>query len=304
VQGEDLVRLNRLLLRDGFAGIIADIPKVAPRLFPDYRAHFDKRFVELIKRKAYAAKPMHRNVIVGSRSLAELFDNPEELVRILATSDLIDSKHPRSSRFFEALSFSGPMYKIFTEDEKAVILDWIESLQKREEPVEPIPAPSPQEAAAKILRFIRDNAERAGAQQRHAQYQVKGRSLKDWFTDPEGLMAAFAASPEWVVPHNSAASRLYQEFATGRMSGIFDSVVTEDLRQWIDTGAELVTSDTVPENGATPAAAVPLRRHPAVRPFAMEVLPATITVAVAPAVTLARSDFATKRKLIGMGSVH
>lgn len=35
--GEDLVRLNRLLLRDGFAGMIADIPELKPIPFPDYK---------------------------------------------------------------------------------------------------------------------------------------------------------------------------------------------------------------------------------------------------------------------------
>ena len=301
--GENLILLNRLLLRDGFLGLVADIPKIEPRWFPDYRAHFQKKFAELVKQKSYAAKPLHRGVVVGNQILAELFDDPEGLVRVLATSDLIDIEHPRSSRFFDALEFSGPMYKIFTEEEKTIILDWIESLRKRDEPDQPEPGPSPQEAATKILTLISSHAAVAGNVRRHGQFQIAGRSLKDWFSDPRGLMAAFASSPDWVVPGNSAASRLYTEFATGLMR-FMGSTRAEDIRRWIDTGAVLVDPNTVPLEGAISLAAVSLRQHSATFTETAETAVAAAPVAVASPEPLIRRDFAAKRKLIGMGSVH
>jgi hypothetical protein len=298
--GEQLVELNRLLLRDGFAGTIADIPQQAPVWFPDYRAHYEKRFVELVERKAYAAKPFHRRVDIGKQNLAELFDEPARVVKVLADSDLIDIEHPRSSRLFEAMSFSGPMYKVFTEDEKNIVLDWIESLQKSKQPEEPS-GPTPQEAAAKVLKLIADNAAMAMGVQRHAQYLVAGRPLKDWFSDPAGLMAAFARSRDWVVPGKGSLSPLYTEFTTGPMS--FMLAAAEDIKQWIDTGAVLVDAAAVAGASAVSFAVAPVRQYSAAFVPPTEA-GATAPVAVAPSVRAARREFAAKRKLIGMGAVH
>ena len=41
----------------------------------------------------------------------------------------IDIEHPGRSRLFEQTQFSGPMYRVFSDDERAVIIDWIESLR-------------------------------------------------------------------------------------------------------------------------------------------------------------------------------
>ena len=288
---EQLVRLNRLLLRDGFAGTIADMPKQAPIWFPDYHAHYKKRFVELVKRKAYAAKPLHRGVDIGKHKLADLFDDPDELVKELAKSDFIDVEHPRSSRLFEAMTFSGPMYKIFTEDEKTIILDWIESLQKAKDPQQ-APPERAQEAAAKVLEIINSKKEKAMRVPSHGQHQVAGRSLKDWFSDPAGLMQAFASSREWVVHGDSSRSKLYDVFSTGDMEFLG---AANEIKEWIDSGAALVASNVAAEEEAPPAAE-------AAAPPAVAV--AAAPVAVAPSVRAARRQFAAKRKLIGMGAVH
>jgi hypothetical protein len=304
-EGERLVRLNRLLLRDGFADLIADIPKIDAQLFPDYRAHFQNRFVELVKKKAYAAKPLHRAIMLGEHNLAELFDTPERLVEELAKSDLIDPRHPRDSRFFDLTSFSGPMYKIFTEAELDVILDWIESLRE-DQPSGPTPGPTPKEWAAKVLQFIRDNAAVAATVQRHAQYSVRGRALKEWFSDPEGLMRAFAESPDWVVRGNSSASRLYAEFATGRMS-FMGSTVSNMVRQWIDSGAVLPTDQDqaiAPESIVHALSNVKHHFVFSAGAAAQPTPPSIATPAAQVDVNDRRREFAAKRKLIGMGAVH
>lgn len=300
VSGEDLVRLNRLLLRDGLAGIVADIPQLKPVAFPDYKAHYENAFIDLIKSKAYAAKPLHRRVVIGRHNLAEMFDEPKRMVEALAASDLIDIAHPRSSRLFDAMSFSGPMYKIFTEDEEAVILDWIESMQEGAGPAQPVPEPSPEEAALRVLELIESNKKVAGSLQRHAQYQVDGRPLKDWFSDPRGLMAAFARSSDWVVPGKSIASRLFAEFSTGKMRFMGAGEV---IRQWIDTGAAMPPQQAADTAVAMSLTALPLRQHSsAFNPALDAAVPGD--VAVAPTVVRARSGFADRRKLLGMGSVH
>jgi len=300
-RGEELVRLNRLLLRDGFAGVVADMPKLEPRLFPDYREYYEKRFVELVRRKAHAAKPLHRRVKIGESFLSELFDEPARLVKALAGSDLIDLERPRSSRLFEATSFSGPMYKIFTEDEKTIILEWIESLRDPKDSQKPPPGPTAREAAAKVFDLFSSNAERAMRKLAHAQHRVAGKSLKDWFSDPARLMQAFARSREWVVPGSSARSRLYSVFSVGQMRFLGEGTL---IKQWIDTGAL-----PAPESDAAAAAAVSLRAAAPLRQHRGAYVPpseavAAAPVAVAPEVRKARRDFAAKRKLIGMGAVH
>jgi hypothetical protein len=296
---EELVRLNRLLLRDGFAGLIADLPKLEPRWFPDYQAYYRKRFVELIRRKAYAAKPLHGAVEIAGTPVGPLFDNPDELVNVLAGSDLIDIEHPRSSRLFEAMSFSGPMYKIFTEDEKGIILDWIESLQKRGGAQLP-PKVSAQQAAAKVLDLIESRHKRAMGVARHGQHQVAGRSLKDLFSNPAGLMEALAHSPEWVRPGDSSASKLYKVFKDGDMGFMGKA---DEIKEWIDTGAVLVPAGGVTAEAEIPPAAAPMRQHSGAYVPPPEAV-AAAPPAVAPEVRKARRDFAAKRKLIGMGAVH
>jgi len=303
-RGEALVTLNRLLLRDAYPGQIADLPVLPPQPFPDYRAHYRQKFVDLVRRKAPAARPLHTRVTIkvgnDDLNLAQLFDVPGQLVDVLAQSDLIDVRHPRSSRFFDLLSFSGPMYKIFTEEEVDVILDWIESLRPDLPPAPvPTPGPTPAQWAERMLGFITDNATVAAGIARHGDYNVDGQSLLERFADPRGLMAALAGSPSWVVPGDSAASRLYREFNEGRMR----IVNQQDLvRGWIDSGALVPPQDAAPS--ALALSAVAMKRH--VSSFSSgdqtEIEP-TSALGVAP-ITAGGDAFAQRRKLIGMGSVH
>jgi hypothetical protein len=312
---ESLVQLNRLLLRDGYAGLIDGIPKTDPLLYPDYKQYFEKRFVDLINGKARAAKPMHRGATVNGKNLAELFDTPEQIPQALVEGGFVDIEHPRSSGFFELLSFAGPMYKIFTEDEKSVILDWMESLRKADEPGHEQGSVSPKEWAKRVLKFIQDNANSASGVARHDSYQLndkngQARSLRSWFGDPPGLMEALVRN-RWAIPHDSAQSRFYQEFSTGRMS-FMGPQVAEMIRQWIVSGAVLPTG--APSALATAQVGISLPQALAAR-FPSMVQTVAVADAAAPQtsgppaiprfrVRSAHRDFAAKRKLIGMGSVH
>lgn len=305
VEGEDLVNLNRLLLRDGYAGVIGDIPKLEPQWFPDYRAHYRSKFVELIKRKAYAAKPVHRDVVIGGQNLASLFDSPEALVDAITSSPLVNIEHPRSSRFFDLTSFSGPMYKIFTDAELSIILDWIESLrEKAPEPSEPQPT-TPQDAAQRLLDAILKRQAAAAAVPRHADETVLGRSLKDWFSDPSGMMKAFAEDPKWVRPGDSGASRLYREFANGEMAFLRDEAKL--VKQWIDLGAVAPVGVAAAPDAGLQGVVTAERLQLRVASQALEQLSEqTVKTAasVAPAKVSPRRDFPLKRMLIGTGSVH
>lgn len=113
-------------------------------------------------------------------------------------------------------------------------------------------------------------------------------------------MAAFARSSDWVVPGKSIASRLFAEFSTGKMRFMGAGEV---IRQWIDTGAAMPPQQAADTAVAMSLTALPLRQHSsAFNPALDAAVPGD--VAVAPTVVRARSGFADRRKLLGMGSVH
>ncbi|MEO9188830.1 MAG: LodA/GoxA family CTQ-dependent oxidase [Acetobacteraceae bacterium] len=119
--GVDLIDLGRSLLEDAYPDGIA--PRVG---FPDIKGHYAARMAALIRGKTQLALQSHRR----KGWLIDAFKGgPEEVMRMLLRRGLIDIHHPAHSPFFEKLEFSGPMYKVFTEEEKAVIIDWIESLR-------------------------------------------------------------------------------------------------------------------------------------------------------------------------------
>jgi len=288
--GEVLVKLNRLLLRDAFAGQIADIPAdIPPKPHPDYRQHFRGRMTRLVEQKAYAAAPIHKGRRLGGVDLGELFSRPAELVDKLEKSPLINIDHPRDSLFFELTGFNGPMYKIFTEEEKDVILDWIESLQPSVSPPN-LPTPvDPLQAAVAMKSLIEQLAPRAKEEPSHFGNLFPDESgnpidLTEWFDNPRGLMAALKRQPNWVIPGNAAESFLFMQFI-GPMS-ILGNDVIKVVREWIDSGATLPPVEEI---------------HPHLESFVALDMNGSLSISKN---ALRKREFALKRPFIGMGSVH
>ncbi len=120
-QAVDLIDLGRSLLEDTYPAGIARRPG-----FPDVKAHYAARMAALIRHKTPLALQSHRR----RGWLIEAFaTGPEAVMEALLRRGLIDIDHPARSALFEKLEFSGPMYKVFTDEERAVIIDWIESLR-------------------------------------------------------------------------------------------------------------------------------------------------------------------------------
>jgi hypothetical protein len=119
--GVDLIDLSRCLLEDAYPNGIAH------RMgFPDLKRHYAARMANLIQRKTQLALRSHRRV----GWLMDAFQGgPEKVMRALLDQGLIDIDHPSHSRLFEKFDFSGPMFKVFTEEEKTTLIDWIESLR-------------------------------------------------------------------------------------------------------------------------------------------------------------------------------
>lgn len=86
--------------------------------------------VELIRRKGRHAVGYHGRLKLGDRPFDEVVVNdPEQFVRGLARSRWIVPGHPEQSLLLTRLiAFGGPMFRVFSDTEIAVIEAWIASL--------------------------------------------------------------------------------------------------------------------------------------------------------------------------------
>lgn len=232
---------ERRLLIDGVA-INLGTPE-APQCFPDFRGHFAARMKALIEAKAPYARQVHGHATLGGVNLNHLFDAPDELLRILVETRMVDPERPRQSKFLDLLSFNGPMYKVFTEADVAVVLDWIESLG-RQLPgcIDPLPDTSPQDPLPdRVVAIISVLAGRAKkAHDKLVLPSADGGTLPlvDLFDQPVALMEALVRGG-WIVPGDPDASIFLTRvlLGGGPMEGVLDTTALDTVRAWIESGA-------------------------------------------------------------------
>jgi hypothetical protein len=145
--GVELIDLGRSLLEDAYPGGIVRRP-----LYPDVKAYYADRMAGLIRRKATLALQSHRRIDWLMRAFQ---GPPEDLMRALRERGFIDIDHPERSRLFEQTEFSGPMFRVFTDAERTIIIDWIESLRADGAVARPEPA---READLPLARSARRGA--------------------------------------------------------------------------------------------------------------------------------------------------
>jgi hypothetical protein len=249
------------------------------------KAHAERRMVAMITRKAPAARKSHGSARLGGRLLNELFDDPPVLMKALLTEGWINPDAARDSRFFqELISFTGPMYKVFTPEDQDVILDWAESLRESG-PVEP----TPDDIGTRMKRLLERYAGRAGATAGHDRYRLPQedgtlRTVREWFTGPaEDLMAALARS-DFVTPGSVDGSSFFTLVVgqAGLMDGVLPDADVAVIRDWVVAGC--------PQPGVRRTTGVVAEPSSAVRS--------------ADDLAAARTGFAGRRQLIGYGSVH
>ena len=216
-----------------------------PKCFPDWRAHYHGRMVEMITRKAPFASQVHGRLALEGVLLNDLFARPEELMEKLIASGTVDIEHPRRSRFFELMEFEGPMYKVFSEDEKTVILDWLESLSDGDGGcIDPLPdAPLPEPLPERMTALIQTHAPLA--KRAHGELALPDAAgervpLVEFFDRPAELMAAMMRGG-WVVPHFPERSLFVTRILQngGPMQGILGPDELDVVTEWIADGAQL-----------------------------------------------------------------
>lgn len=91
--------------------------------------NLEQRVIDMFTQKATYGSQNHRTRRLGSGFINSLFSDPAGFVALLKNSSWIVPGQPDRSPFMNYLiTFSGPMYKIFTDDELNLWRNWIVSL--------------------------------------------------------------------------------------------------------------------------------------------------------------------------------
>ncbi|MDR6294313.1 hypothetical protein E9232_006867 [Inquilinus ginsengisoli] len=259
--------------------------------WPDVKEYYRRRMIKLVEKKAPIARDVHRGKSIGGRALSELFDDPEALLDALVRHGYIDLASPRYSKFLQLMEFNGPMYEVFSERDKSVVLDWIESIQMTDRPcIDPLPDDvQPSDLPEEVAKLISDRA--ADAMTAHGGISMTGADGKEMafasvFADSVAVMKVLKGNG-WVVPFDPDRSMFLSRVLSngGPMERIFTAAEKEIFRAWIVAGALL----------------------PGEGPRVSDVLP-TLNPADAQrlesAIAAARGRGWPRRHLIGMGAVH
>jgi hypothetical protein len=252
---------------------------------PEQQKEFARqRMIELVQKKAPVAGTSHGNARLGGKRLNELFADPPALLEALLNDPqkLINLQSPRNSRFFtELLSFSGPMYKVFTEVEQDIILDWIESLKDT-----PVPPPPPTDIGSRMRDVLHKYQPTAGQVVDHDGFHLpdqNGKSVRAWFNEGslEQMMNALAQS-EFITPGSAQNSTFFTDVLVNLMPGAIAQEDVAIMREWVD------------KNCPQPAAS-------ATPPQPLAKLNASIDKIRSAEVAV---GFALKKRVVGMGDVH
>jgi hypothetical protein len=184
-------------VRAGFAWALAALRDQSETLLDQLRASLDPAYdmAELIRLRAREGSVYHHDFLVEGRPLAtwltECRDDPQPFLDVLARSKLVKPGRPSASQLLGGLvSERGPMFRIFSPDDLAVISRWIEALPTGGGTTRRTPVAGPRPAGRgrpdELLALL-ERAEPPGhepASLREAYYLLMGRTLgprlRDW----------------------------------------------------------------------------------------------------------------------------
>ncbi|MEU9273013.1 LodA/GoxA family CTQ-dependent oxidase [Streptomyces sp. NPDC048251] len=164
----------------------------------------EMRLIEMVERKASFASLNHGEKQLGENKINNWFLDPPGLLNELQESGLISAGAPEKSTFFELTTSTGPMYKVFNDDELELWREWTRSLGTLLPPAELTPL----EAMILLVDTLR---RRQAGNAAHTAVVITGPDPADpgrtrmesvawWFTQPTGaLLAAIAHSDNQLV---------------------------------------------------------------------------------------------------------
>jgi hypothetical protein len=216
------------------------------------------KIADLMARKKQYGSLNHGERRLGPNLINDLFEDPDVFMQALIDSNYIVPGSVADSSFFQAISFSGPMYKVFTDDEIRLWEEWVEWLGQK------TPLPKPETDAAKLMAMCIDalRSRQVGAPG-HSANQLTGpdpahpgqtitQPVEVWFQAPTRAFMSVLSDPAngWIVKGSSANSRFMTELlgTDNPMSRAFDGssgpaaggkTWKQIAADWIDKGCLL-----------------------------------------------------------------
>ena len=192
---------------------------------PDLRA----QMIAMIERKANFGSRNHQQHMVGPSRIDEWFSNPPAFLDALAEHGYIIPGDWANSRMLQLMDFeTGPMYRVFTDDEIQLWASYTNALGKPAPTPTPTPAPpTPARAMAAVVDQLRRVQQGVAGHVTNFMVDPQGvvHTIDWWFQQPTRALMAALASPmnELVKPGDPANSRFLMELIapTGPMGAAF-----------------------------------------------------------------------------------
>jgi len=208
----------------------------------------DQQVSDMIERKKPYARLNHSNKKLGDNYINDWFEDSKAFAQELIASGLMVPGNPDNSPFFNLLSFTGPMYKVFTDQEIKLWQDWLRS--QGNEP----PPPSPNDPATAMIDLIDLLRPRQTGQEAHQTHMLSGpnplnpsvqitQPVAWWFTQKTtDLMQALANEQNgWIKKGEPANSPFITQLLSPAhpMGQAFSGIVPNTGNQ---TGLQVATS--------------------------------------------------------------
>ncbi|MDR3633255.1 MAG: LodA/GoxA family CTQ-dependent oxidase [Isosphaeraceae bacterium] len=214
----------------------------------------EDQMIAMIKRKAQYGSLNHQSHMVGPTRINEWFADPHGFLKALEVHRWITPGDWENSRMKELMNFeTGPMYRVFTDDEIQLWADYTRSLAQPPPPVVP-PGISPARAMAALIDQLRPIQRGTPGHQINAMADPQGEShsIAWWFEQPTRTIMEAIALPAngLVVPRNPGESRFYTQLIapTGPMGSVFalpasppnTGTCRDVVLKWIQSGCPLL----------------------------------------------------------------
>jgi len=168
----------------------------------------ENRMVAMIQSKAQFGSLNHDNHKIGGKLINDYFSEPLNFMQGLQDAGYIVPGDIQGSKFFALLDFqTGPMFRVFTDDEKQLWKDWTMSLLDKPKPV----SVKSFEAMKMLIETLKD--QQTGTPQ-HMAMEIKqpgtdvGYPISWWFDQPaeDFMKALIYEKNNLIVPHDPDSS--------------------------------------------------------------------------------------------------
>jgi hypothetical protein len=267
----------------------------------------------------------HGSKRLGANLINDWFDDPPGFLQELVRSRLLIPGDPDNSPFFNLLRFSGPMYKVFTEDEIKLWTDWT-----REATGTVPPPPVETDVAKNMVRLVESLKDRAQGNVGHLTNKLTGPdpahpgqtvtlTVDAWFQQPPtAFMQAVANEANgWVKKGDAANSKFITQLMSGThpmaivLQGVAPGTAHKTWRSiaidWVNKGCPIPAPAPVPV-AAAHAAAVAIPAGAAMvsvgRPGGIQVQISRPAVPRLRLVSPRAQIVSAPRRILGNGAVH